>query len=90
MEEYLEKYLLTKEKIQENTKRMEIYKKKIKQYMKHENVSSYTSKQGFSAQLKTLHKSVIQKKNVPQDIWEKYSTITPYDILFIKKKNIKT
>lgn len=84
MDELIEKYLSAKSKAQEYTKLMDYYNKKIKSILKDEPNHKYTGSNA-TAQMRNLYKSTLTKKNVPSDVWEKYSTTTPYDILIIKK-----
>ena len=86
MDELIEKYLIAKSKSQEYTKLMDYYNKKIKSALKQEPDNKYSSSDGKTAQVRSIYKSTLQKKNVPPDVWEKYSTTTPYEILIIKQK----
>lgn len=85
MDEYIEKYIHARNKMNEYSKYMDDYKNKIKTLLKEETNMSY-SKNGLEAQIKTMYKSTIQKKNIPEELWEKYSSTTPYEVLNVKKK----
>jgi len=84
MDEYLEKYMATKSKIDEYTKLLESYKKKIRSLLRNEPDLQYHGKE-WSARINSMYKSTISKKNTPPDIWEKYSTTTPFDTLIVRK-----
>ena len=85
MEELIDRYVHARNKANDYTKHMEEYKSKIKAMLKEESNQSF-SKNGATASIKTLYKSTISKKNVPEDIWEKYSVTTPYEVLQVQKK----
>lgn len=86
MEELIQKYIYCRNKANDYNKQMEELKQKIKILLKEESNNMKYEKNGYEAIVKTMHKSSILKKNVPSDIWEKYSIITPYEILSVKKK----
>jgi hypothetical protein len=85
MEELIDRYVHARNKANDYTKLMEEYKIKIKSMLKEEPSQSF-AKNGATATVKTLYKSTISKKNVPEDIWEKYSVTTPYEVLQVAKK----
>lgn len=81
----IEKYLDYKEKFEEIQKKMEKYKKNIKTELGKLNTKTYQSSLA-SVSLQTANKSTISKKEIPSDLWEKYSKKTQYDILQVRKK----
>jgi hypothetical protein len=85
MEELIDRYVHARNKANDYTKHMEEYKSKIKALLKEETNQSF-SRNGATASIKTLYKSTISKKNVPEDVWEKYSVTTPYEVLQVQKK----
>lgn len=85
MEELIDRFVHARNKINDYTKLMEEYKTKIKALLKEEPGMAY-AKNGATATIKTLYRSTMSKKNVPEDIWEKYSVTTPYEMLQVQKK----
>lgn len=86
MEELIQKHIHCRNKINEYTKLLDQNKEQIKKRLKDEPSGTTYEKNGYQVQLKTMQKSSITKKNVPSDIWEQYSVITPYEVLYVKKK----
>lgn len=85
MEEYLEQYEKSKHIIDTHTKILEKCKEKIKHHLRKNQETQYEG-HGWKVGLRTMHRTTIQKKDVPIDLWERYSTTTPYETLSIKKK----
>lgn len=85
MEELIDKYIHIRDKINDYNKQLELYKEKIKSELKSYPETNY-EKNGCNASIKTQYRSQILKKDVPVDIWEKYSVTTPCEVLYVKKK----
>lgn len=84
MREWIERYVGLREQISTLQKEMDELKEKIKQDLKSRDEPSY-SKNGCEAVLKESIRSTMTKKDVPPDVWEKYSTSTKIETLYIKK-----
>ena len=85
IQDLLESYIHARNKCTEYTKKMDDLKLKIKSSLKEEPTGSF-SRDGLEANVKTLYKTSIPKKDCPSDIWEKYSVTTQYEQLNVKKK----
>lgn len=85
MEQILEKFYNYKQEIKKMEKECEKYKKIIKKRMKDENINTI-SRGIYTVKKRNMTSSRINKKDVPQDIWNKYSVITKYDALYINLK----
>jgi hypothetical protein len=66
-------------------KEYEVTKKIIKKFM-NENQTKNCKMGDFTIKINTIHRQSITKDTIPCDLWEKYSTITQYDTINIKKK----
>lgn len=86
MEETIQKYIHYRNKISEYTKHMDELKKQIKAQLKETTTNMNYEKNGYEANIRTMYKTTINKKDVPTDVWEKYSVTTQYEILNVKKK----
>jgi predicted phage-related endonuclease len=84
MREWIERYVEVREKVSTLQKEMDELKEKIKNDLKNRDQPSY-SKNGCEAVLKESIRSTMNKKDVPSDVWEKYSTSTKIETLYIKK-----
>ena len=77
-----------KKMIKKLEKENEIFKQTLKNHMKKENLHSFNL-QDKAITRRIMYKSFISKGNVPNDIWERYATITEYETLNITKKIVK-
>ncbi|NDE13770.1 hypothetical protein EBZ80_02455 [bacterium] len=84
MREWIERYVGLREQVSTLQKEMDELKEKIKGDLKNRDQPSY-SKNGLEAVLKESIRSTMNKKDVPPDVWEKYSTSTKIETLYIKK-----
>jgi hypothetical protein len=85
MNEIIDKYVHARNKIAEYNKIMDHCKEKIKNHLKDYPNQNYCNN-GYEAKLKTNFRETIHKKDVPNDIWEKYAVATKYETLNINKK----
>lgn len=83
MEQLIDQYIQTRNKVSEYTTIQDSLKDKIKAKLKDLPEKSY-SKDGKKASLKTQIRSAIQKTNVPAEIWEQYSVSTQYEVLKVE------
>lgn len=68
----------------EADKKLGKYKKKIEKIMERENSNKIQSGKYIVSKRKT-HATRLSKQNVPENIWEKYSTTTEYNTFTIKE-----
>ena len=69
----------------EAEKKVNKYKKKIEKIMERENSNKIQNKKYVVSKRKT-HTTRLSKQHVPENIWERYSTTTEYNIFTIKEK----
>jgi len=68
----------------EADKKLGKYKKKIEKIMERGNSNKIQSGKYIVSKRKT-HATRLSKQNVPEDIWERYSTTTEYNTFTIKE-----
>lgn len=85
MEELIQNYQQYKSEIDLLTKKMEKVKQKIRGKLNELPSKEYQNK-NVRVFLKSMNRTTISKKDVPNDIWEKFSVMTPYETLYIKNK----
>lgn len=84
MEELIEKYEKYKEQTDYYNKKLEKVKKNLK--LKLENLpSNEFDNKKYKVFVKNYTRSILNKKDVPVEIWKKYSKETPYNILYVRK-----
>lgn len=66
-------------------KKMEQYKKIMKQYLRQNNLTKYEN-EFFKVRQNTQDRSFIIKKNVPPEIWDQYATPQKIDFLTLTEK----
>ena len=66
-------------------KKMEQYKKLMKQYLRQNNLTKYEN-EFFKVRQNTQDRSFIIKKNVPPEIWDQYATPQKIDFLTLTEK----
>lgn len=82
--ELLENWWKYREIKLEAEKKLGKYKKKIEKIMERENSNKIQSGKYIVSKRKT-HATRLSKQNVPEDIWERYSTTTEYNTFTIKE-----
>ena len=82
--ELLENWWKYREIKLEAEKKLGKYKKKIEKIMERENSNKIQSGKYVVSKRKT-HATRLSKQNVPEDIWERYSTTTEYNTFTIKE-----
>ena len=89
MDELLTEYFLMKNDVDCRLKTIDKLRDKIKTEMNEKNLKKYENKT-CSVNVSKGNRTSLNKKDVPSDIWEKYSTCTPYEMIQIKKKSTST
>ena len=84
VDELLENWWKYREIKLEAEKKLGKYKKKIEKIMERENSNKIQSGKYVVSKRKT-HATRLSKQNVPEDIWERYSTTTEYNTFTIKE-----
>lgn len=84
LDKILKEWFNTKEEHALLTKRIEKYKMQIHKIMNNNNTNSLKTK-NFKVLKKNNSKEIIAKKNIPSDLWEKYSTISNFNCLYLSK-----
>lgn len=90
--EMIAKFIEAKQKIAEWEKRHEKYKTQIEEYMRDRDLTTIDhTNDDISYQIKKLimNRETLCKKDVPVDIWERYSKSTRYTMIRVDKKNKK-
>jgi len=86
--ESLTKFIEIKNKLEELQKRHEKYRKVVEEHMIKEGVTELSHRiENDSYQIKkTLtSRETISKKELPRDVWERYSKSSSYSIIRVKK-----
>ncbi len=84
VDELLENWWKYREIKLEAEKKLGKYKKKIEKIMERGNSNKIQSGKYVVSKRKT-HATRLSKQNVPEDIWERYSTTTEYNTFTIKE-----
>lgn len=86
--DFLSKYIETKNKLKELEKKNEKYNKIIQEYMTKENINSLIHEhdnQKYKFKKSVISRDIISKKDLPLDIWDKYSKSSSYIMLALTK-----
>lgn len=81
----LEKWSDARKHVAVLEKKIEQYKKMMKQYLRQNNLSKYEN-DFFKVRQNTQDRSFIIKKNVPPEIWDRYATPQKIDFLTLTEK----
>lgn len=81
----IQKYDEVRATISEYEKKLQKYKERIEKYCKDKNIDNYEN-DTFTVKKQFQTRSVMTKKSVPEDIWEKYSTVSKIEFFTVKKK----
>ena len=84
----LEKWYEAKQQINDLESKIDKYKRIAENIMEHKNVESLMNDK-FLLQKKDINKTTISKKDLPIDIWNKYSKENFYSAFYISKANEK-
>lgn len=85
MDDVLEKWYETKEKIEILKEKLEKYRNLVIYEMEKKGENKVENK-FYSVQRKKMKKTYVSKDSLPSDIWKKYSISVSYDCLTIKKR----
>lgn len=86
MEDLIEKYKQYKRDMDTISKKMEKTKQKIRLKLNEYPEKKYENETDV-VYVKSMKRTSVSKKDVPEDFWEQYSVITQYDTLYVKEKN---
>ena len=87
MRDLLEKWKEVEEKKKIYEARSKKYKNRIRQLLKKKGVSSLKC-EGWSVKISSFIRSMITKKNVPEDVWEKYAVSIHQENVLIKPPKV--
>ena len=85
MGECIKRYLETKMQIDHYQKRMERLRTKMKQYLQTEGSKEWQS-DDYKVRVQENKRSILQKCDVPIEIWNKYNKTLFYETLTVRKK----
>ncbi len=85
MEQLLEEYYHTKEKIKDLEDMLVQYKNRIEDEMDETN-TDYIDTRDYSVERRKMSTESLKKSNCPREIWNKYATHNTFNALYIKKK----
>lgn len=83
VEELLEKWYSAKQEMAKLEKKCEKYKKLANDLMKGSNQLKAGD---YSVIKRRQTRTMISKKDVPSDLWDKYAKLTSYDAFYVSKK----
>lgn len=81
----LEEWNNSKEKKSYYEKECEKYKEAVERYMNNKQISKITGKQ-YVVNRRNNTRTTLSKKDIPNDIWTKYSTRVNYNSYYISRK----
>lgn len=81
----LEKWSDARKHVSILEKKIEQYKKIMKQYFRQNNITKYENDY-FKVRQNTQDRSFILKKNVPPEVWDQYATPQKIDFLTLTEK----
>lgn len=84
IEELIEKWYYTRKQISELKKQEENYRQVIMKYMEQHNTVKINTNQ-YECSLKKQSRKQLDKKNLPEEIINKYSVEKTYNTVYIKK-----
>jgi len=88
LDKILEKWDKYKKELSEIEKKVQKYKELVEKYMNEETVNSLETK-NYTVSRINCSKSTVSKKDVPEEIWNKYERRSKYWMYTLKhKKNI--
>ena len=88
IENLLNKWYSSKQELSQLEKKIEKYKNIAENLMNKEN-SDVIISNNFILKRKELNRTTIGKKDLPQDIWDRYSKELSYNAFYISKKDEK-
>jgi hypothetical protein len=85
IETLLDRWAQTKEEIAELEKRLEKYKKLATRIMSSKKSNLLTSS-SYTLSRKDITRTTLSKKDVPEQVWEKYAQTCTYPAYYLNKK----
>jgi hypothetical protein len=82
----LKKWADAKTEIADLEKKIEKYKRVVNRFMDEKGNNTITSSQ-YTLRRKEMSRATISKKNVPTEIWNRYSKPSTYKAYYLSKKN---
>jgi len=82
--ESLTKFIEIKNKLEELQKRYEKYRKIVEDHMTKDGLTVLTH-DSYEIKKIPMHRETISKKELPKDVWEKYSKALSYSMIRVKK-----
>ena len=89
IENLLNKWYNSKQELSQLEKKIEKYKMLAENLMNKENTDVIKSDK-YILQRKEMNRTIIGKKDLPEDIWNRYSKELFYNAFYISKKNEKS
>ena len=89
IENLLNKWYNAKQELFQLEKKIEKYKVLAENLMNKENIDIIKSEK-YILQRKEMNRTTIGKKDLPEDIWNRYSKELFYNAFYISKKNEKS
>ena len=89
IENLLSKWYNAKQELFQLEKKIEKYKVLAENLMNKENIDVIKSEK-YILQRKEMNRTTIGKKDLPEDIWNRYSKELFYNAFYISKKNEKS
>lgn len=89
IENLLSKWYNAKQELFQLEKKIEKYKVLAENLMNKENIDIIKSEK-YILQRKEMNRTTIGKKDLPEDIWNRYSKELFYNAFYISKKNEKS
>ena len=85
IKDILQKWADAKTEIADLEKKIEKYKRGVNRFMDEKGNNTITSSQ-YTLRRKEMTRATISKKNVPTEIWNKYSKPSTYKAYYLSKK----
>ena len=84
----IQKYDEAKQALTEYEKKVQKYKERIEKYCKDNKIDNYENG-SYWVKKQTQTRNAMIKKSVPEDIWNKYCTISKIEFFTMRKKTEK-
>ena len=81
----IDKWYETKTQISSLEAKLDKYKKYVSKIMDNNNTNSISNKK-YKISRKKMSRDIISKKDIPTDLWSKYSKKTTYDSYYLTKE----
>lgn len=81
----IQKYDEARANVSEYEKKLQKYKERIEKYCRDNNVDNYENA-SFTLKKQSQTRTAMTKKSVPEDVWEKYCTVSKIEFFTVKRK----